>query len=76
MKEKKTFEIDADIVKGVALLFDIAVEDVESAEIESALLRVLEQARDRCKAKAEALQEIIRSQYIKYEPEETENETK
>ena len=74
MAEKKTFEIDSDIVRGVALLFDIAVEDVESSEIESVLLRVLEHDRNRCKAKAEALQEVISTQYIPYIPEETKDE--
>lgn len=71
---KKTFEIDADLVRGVALLFDIAVEDVESVDIECALLKELKHARDNCHAKAEALQEVIRTQYVPYNPEEEKHE--
>ena len=71
---KKTFELDADIVKGVAIMFDYLEEDVESEDIESALLKEFEHVRSRCQAKADALQEIIRSQYILYQPEEEKHE--
>lgn len=71
---KKVFKLDADIVKGVALMFDYVPDEVESEDIESALLNAFDNVRARCQAKADALQEIIQSQYIPYQPEEEKND--
>ena len=71
---KKTFEIDEDIVRGVALLFDLELNDVGSEEIECALLKELEHVRDNYAAKSRALQEVISTQYIPYNPEEEKND--
>lgn len=63
----KSFEIDPNILWGVALVLDISPNDVESWDIESLLLNEIRNVRNSKRSKADALDEVLKKSQIKYE---------
>ena len=66
--EDRTFTIRGKILEGVCIVLNIDPEYLDADDIERLLLDAIELSRDRAKNKADKLQEIIKSQYVRYEP--------
>ena len=72
--EDRTFTIRGKILEGVCVVLNIDPEYLDADDIERLLLDAMELSRDRAKKKADKLQEIIESQYIRYEPEKEDKQ--
>ena len=68
----KSFEIDPNVLWGVALVLDISPNDVESWDIESLLLNEITSVRNSKRAKADALDEVLKKVRVKYDGESDE----